>query len=212
MVHVLAVWARMWEFFQTLGALERLFTGVQSLVFGKMMFVLKCFRTILTFIRTLTCTETGKLKQTHFVKFLDLDIRFNWIRMGEHNIQGVQQNVQCNYLVLTWMFVFVSRQRALLVERLIAFITDELTLSFRNLLFYVRSLGWCWRLSNCLFRRNISVECIFGVVEVVLPSALLIRYRAHTVRYQAISSHFRCYVKNTIHWNEAQCWHIWIMR
>lgn len=54
MIHMLTVWTWMWEFFQAFGALEGLLAGMQSLVLRQMMLVLECFRTILTFIRTLT--------------------------------------------------------------------------------------------------------------------------------------------------------------
>lgn len=55
MVHVLTERTRMREFLQTFLALEWLLAGMQSLVFGQMVLVFKCFWTILTFVWTLTC-------------------------------------------------------------------------------------------------------------------------------------------------------------
>lgn len=55
MIHVLTVRTRMRKSLQTFCALEWFFAGMQSLVFGQMMLVFECFRTILAFVWTLTC-------------------------------------------------------------------------------------------------------------------------------------------------------------
>lgn len=65
MIHVLTVRARMRETFQAFAALERFFAGVQSLVFGQMMLVLKCFRTFDALVWTLACKEYNKERRLH---------------------------------------------------------------------------------------------------------------------------------------------------
>lgn len=54
-VHVLGIRARVREAFQTLGALEWFFPGVQTFVLGQVVFVFERFAAHVTFVRSLTC-------------------------------------------------------------------------------------------------------------------------------------------------------------
>lgn len=63
MIHVLAIWSWVWEFFQAFRALKWLFAGMQTLMFGQMMLVLESLRAILTFIWTLACSCTNEKRK-----------------------------------------------------------------------------------------------------------------------------------------------------
>lgn len=54
MVHVLAVGARVGKAFETLLALERLLSAVQSLVLRQVVLVFECLGTHVTLVRALT--------------------------------------------------------------------------------------------------------------------------------------------------------------
>lgn len=150
-----------------------------------------------------------------------------WVKPNRNLfIESIVCSWECVALVLTGMFVFMSRQRALLVERFVALITNELTFSLRNLLLDVGAFGRCRWLNEWLFRWNIPIECVFGKLKLIFPwtrlllmlrrlllvvlLVLLLGHRTDTVRNEAVSRHFGCN-QEAIHWYKSQCWHIWIV-